>query len=192
MTRSKYTPRVGFNTANVKAANKLMDVFFDGFAICETCGERFYPAAYESIDNCASCRSNTMAIHGATPALLQSILDTTPALKGVRLVIATDYPAELADEMREPEEEDEVPYGCCPVCGDVLTTPNRNVCQNCGHTLFDIFEDLKLAKWLGVGDQAALAYGDADLGTHTIVSGGEVLERDAQTPAGGDEEGMLF
>lgn len=47
----------------------------------------------------------------------------------------------------------------------------------------------KQSEWLGLDQQVASAYGDADLGTHVILSGGEVLELDAQKPeAGGDED----
>lgn len=38
---------------------------------------------------------------------------------------------------------------------------------------------------LSVGERTALQYGDADLGTHVIISGGEVLELD--TPQRGND-----
>jgi hypothetical protein len=52
---TRHSARAKWNTANARAAQQLMDVFFHGFAVCQKCGEKFYPEAYQPIDICPVC-----------------------------------------------------------------------------------------------------------------------------------------
>lgn len=88
-----------------------------------------------------------MMLSGDT-AKTKVLLQSIAAHVGVTVVIATDNAAELADEMREPTDSER-----------------------------EQLEVARFSDWVqGWMDYVDSAYMQADLGTHTIVSVGEVNE----------------
>ncbi len=52
---TKHSLRAKWNTASAKAAQRLMDIMFYGYAVCVKCGKKFTPKAYEQNDLCPAC-----------------------------------------------------------------------------------------------------------------------------------------
>lgn len=132
MTTVQPAPHVKHTDYSKKLVTMPSEKELEYIANCKVC------TLATAMKDCPRCLFNIGLLHRIAESMNVTavVMDSTPAT------------FETAPEV---EEDDEVPYGCCPSCGDVLTSPNHGVCLNCGKRIWgndwQIAAELDAADW---------------------------------------------